>query len=151
MRLSTSDGSSFELAITGYAYPQSPGRRYSEDWLDVCVAIDDLGRVWNRCSPRLLTDELPTLLNWITQVAAGDRSDPSIGFCEPNLRFELRQGIGGDEILIAILSQEFLPPWAYAKPWHSYELYFPAREVDFDVAINQLQLSILRFPVRPVR
>lgn len=124
MLLTSIDGASVELRISGYQFPGCKGTTrcdWDANWLNVGgnVAQAD-GKTWSFEDPALTTWEARALGTWLQGAAAGTVAVSPTGtggsgqllvFTEPNLAFSLESRIGDQVRVRAHFSLESLPPW----------------------------------------
>ncbi len=117
------NGDEFGLRVVGYQFPGSAAAEYDSNWLTVEVVARVGGRSWTVRDPCLLTWELAWLHEWIMGVAVGRPSHVEVSFLEPNLRLELRDGLGGSTVFRVYFELELRPPWAPADGAGMDDLY----------------------------
>jgi hypothetical protein len=122
--LTSIDGASVELRISGYQFPGYEGTTrhdWDANWLNVRgnVAQAD-GKTWSFEDPSLTTWEARALGTWLQGAAAGTvpvsptgtgEPEQLLVFTEPNLAFSLESRIGDQVRVRAHFSLEALPPW----------------------------------------
>ncbi len=92
MRLLADDGTSLELNVVGYQFPQLVGVPYDSNWLIIAGHVALGGREWKFRDPCLLTNEVLALAEWF-EARSKASNDDEFGFIEPNLSFKWRQGV----------------------------------------------------------
>lgn len=117
MRLSDAAGSVFELAVTGYQFPDSTFRPVKYSWHMVKGAVSFEGESWDFHWQALACDETPMVSAWLRGAAdwidagGAQRGAPMpspLTFTEPNLAFRLACNRVPDRIDLEIqLRQEF--------------------------------------------
>jgi hypothetical protein len=143
MRLVSEDGSTIEIAISGYQYPDSAGG-WDGNWLLVAGEVRRPDLEWRFCDPCLTTWELQGLIAWRDGIAGGRLMEP-LGFTEPNLRFRHRRA---PEAGICIgLSNEAVPPWLEGGR-QAIELWCPTRDNDPTALAASLKEALAQYPVR---
>jgi hypothetical protein len=120
--LTSSDGASIDLRISGYQFPdrEATGKRdWDANWLNVRGNITQAdGKSWTFEDPSMTTWEAQALGAWLQGTAAGAVSASPAGtdeqllaFTEPNLAFGVESRTG-DQVSIRVhFSLEALPPW----------------------------------------
>jgi hypothetical protein len=139
MRFSRYDGSSFQLAIVGYEFPDLEGAPYDSNWLIISGRGEADRGVWQFRVPCLLTAEVTDLTDWFEARANEAGLDSEIGFIEPNLNFTWR-----DRALRIELAAESRPPWALA----SFYLSFSPSSSELASAVRSLRDGLREYPER---
>lgn len=155
MRLLGAGGSSLELSILGYQFPDLSGSRvlfdHDANWLAVLGQASDGERAWTFRDPCLLTTEARDLVVWLHAVADGRPTDDAIYFMEPNLEFRLVSPPGAQLVMRVIFRLESRPPWAAditEEDWDSAWLDFDMSSADLRAAANELGSELARYPER---
>jgi hypothetical protein len=71
MRLTSSDGTNFNLTIVGYQFPHLAAEPYDSNWLKIQIDVDGAQGRWRTADPALLTYEVAELADWLVRVASG--------------------------------------------------------------------------------
>jgi hypothetical protein len=144
MRFLANRGSSLELSIVGYEFPELEGVPYDSNWLVIAGDAELDGRAWKFREPCLLTDEASALADWLEARSKDARKDSEISFIEPNLYFKWGQGA-----LQVDLALECRPPWA---PWDKVEefCFSPSSDELMSAALS-LREDLRKYPIRPER
>jgi hypothetical protein len=162
--LTSVDGASVELRISGYQFPGCEGttrRDWDANWLHVRgnVAQAD-GKTWSFEDPSLTTWEARALGTWLQGAAAGTAAvspfttgEPGqlLAFTEPNLAFSLESRIGDRVQVRAHFSLEALPPWLRGQ--HEPEIFDYFVPVDLSAeeladAAGTWTCDLARYPER---
>ena len=147
MRLDDGQGTTLELAIDGYQFPES-GEYWDANWLVVRGEVEHPRGSWRFRDPCLTTFELEQLAAWFDRVAAGE-ADPDSGyFTEPNLHFEY--ATTPHPAIDVKLAYESAPPWLTEREerFDGAVVTFPVRFNDPGVASRSLRALVDRYPVR---
>lgn len=106
-------GSTVELTIQGYQFPDASSRSRSFDhdanWLEIHGVIDIDGVGWSFEDPCLLTVEAQELGRWLRDAARGG-SLKDLWFLEPNLVFGLDDKTAECVTVRVTFSHESAPP-----------------------------------------
>jgi len=175
MRLSSVDGSGFELRIAGYEFPDlltkgyeypkfrelaegsklelqieddglpNPLAAFDANWLVIEGVVQHQQGDWTFRDPCLLADEVARLADWLEAAASGIEKESSCGFIEPNLFFDL-VGVEGKRRLRVSFSAEARPAWA--KPGEEVSVDFPLAGLDLASAVAALREQIRQYPQR---
>ena len=143
MRLLSGDGTSLELTVVGYQFPQLVGVPYDSNWLIIAGHVTLDGREWKFRDPCLLTNELLALADWFQTRSKAPNDNSEIGFIEPNLSFDWRQGV-----LQISLDLESRPSWARDDA-EEFHLRFSPTPDEFASAASSLRADLLKYPIRP--
>jgi hypothetical protein len=135
--LTSTDGASVELRISGYQFPGYQGttrRDWDANWLIVHGDVNQAdGKAWSFEDPSLTTWEAQALGTWLQGAAAGtvpvspsgaDEPDHLLVFTEPDLAFSLESRIGDQARVRAHFSLEALPPWLRGQDQSGIFEYF---------------------------
>ncbi|MCI0155107.1 hypothetical protein KNO15_00120 [Leifsonia shinshuensis] len=143
-----SGGSSVELSIEGYEFPERlpSGGLFDHDanWLLVRGALQVSGVHWSFVDPCLLTVEAQSLLNWLHEVAGGG-SPEALCFLEPNLAFDLDGSTAEGVALRVSFSHESAAPRALEAPRH---IILNAALSDVARAADEWASELVAYPVR---
>lgn len=147
MKLVGRDGTSLELSVGGYQFPEIADDRWDSNWLMVSGRIRHPHGSWTFTDACLTTFELERLASWLDDVAVG-RPDPDSGdFTEPNLHFYYRQE--PEPTIEVRLAYESAPPWLVGEPpLEGVTIEFPVAMNDPRGAAAEVRSFIHRFPVR---
>ena len=115
MQLKGVAGDAFSLKIAGYQFPEITDDVHDSNWLLVDVAVTVGGRTRQARQPCLDTHELAELIAWAEALSAGEETDDELYFCEPNLRFDLRERAGDRVRLRVSFDMENRPKKASAS------------------------------------
>jgi hypothetical protein len=151
MKLFNAAGSALTLTIVGYQFPRETPERYDANWLMVRVSAARAGRAWTFTDPCLLTWEVASLAQWLTEVQSGRSPQPAdCSFTEPLLRFQLAAAPNGQPTLRVLFELEGRPPWAYSDSFGGEDvvLDFPLAGIDLHAASASLRAQLQRYPVR---
>lgn len=115
MILSGSDGSTFEMSIDGYQFPDAQDPQWRFSWYMISGRAATAEEQWAFRWQALTCDEAPTISTWLRLAAQWgdafvDLPPRPLSFTEPNLRFTT---VARRAPLVAIdvaLAHEFLPP-----------------------------------------
>ncbi len=147
MRLD-SDGTSFELRVLGYEFPEGG---VSANWLAVEVAVEGPIGSWAARHASLESGDLLWLADWLSALADGAPADREVAFEEPTLEFELLDRSGESVTLRIWLELELRPPWAPSPMTGMRDVWIDVR-VSHDAireAASSLERDFRRFPTRP--
>ena len=144
MHLLGSDGSSLELSVVGYQFPELEAVPYDLNWLVIAGRASLGGREWKFQEPCLLTYEAAALADWLEARSKDASNDGEIGFIEPNLCFKWSQGA-----LQINLDLECLPSWALHDKVEEFYLRFSPSSDELASAASSLREDLLKYPVRP--
>jgi hypothetical protein len=71
MLLRGSDGTEFEIKVTGYQFPHLEHEDYDSDLLNIAIRARLAQRVWTTTDPSLPTWEVASLAQWFESIAEG--------------------------------------------------------------------------------
>jgi len=137
----------------GYQFPEPtrediPPNRYDPNWLQVTIHATHANGSWSATQPCLLTWEFDKLIQWLSQIAAGQTVDTPLRFTEPNLGFVL----AGENarILRVFIGHELLPDWHAAQfgKTSRLSLDFEFTPEDLATSINLLRAELEQYPAR---
>ncbi len=151
MRLIHPNGCHFGLEIVGYQFPELANTDYDSNWLEIAIDVAHTRGRWNAVDPALLTYEVESLAEWLSDIAAGRRDNRSQWFLEPCLSFQVPDDPGRDEELVVEFSHEFQPPWASGDLDEPHTLAFPLQELDLSAASMSLREQLAVYPQRTER
>jgi len=143
MRLLADDGTSLELNVVGYQFPQLVGVPYDSNWLIIAGHVALGGREWKFRDPCLLTNEVLALAEWF-EARSKASNDDEFGFIEPNLSFKWRQGV-----LQVHLDLESRPSWASEDNTEEFYLRFSPSLDELTSAASSLRADLIKYPIRP--
>jgi hypothetical protein len=143
MRLFADHGTSLELTVVGYEFPQLVGVPYDSNWLIVAGHVALHGREWRFRDPCLLTNEVMALADWFEARSKSPNDDGEIGFIEPNLHFKWSQGV-----LQVNLDLESRPSWAPEDNSAEFYLRFSPFPDELASAASSLRADLLQYPIR---
>ena len=166
MLLTSRDGASVQLEISGYQFPEREAdgpRDWDANWLNVrgIVVLAD-GTSWSFEDPCLTTWDAVELRGWLRDVAAGkvtpsllddnDEGRQMLVFLEPNVGFSVESRTG-DQVRIRVhFSLESLPPWlqnAESGPeLHEYYVPFDVLAADLVTAAEIWLRDAAGYPER---
>jgi hypothetical protein len=149
MRLTSADGTNFNLTIAGYQYPHLAAEPYDSNWLDISVEIDGAQGRWRSTDPALLTYEVAELADWLETIASGS-SQPACTFFEPCLAFQLIERSANQAIVAIALDYGFRPPWI-AHHEGGLTITFTLSDADLRAAAADLRAQLERYPQRAER
>jgi hypothetical protein len=152
MLFTNDEGSSFEMNIRGYQFPEVEDDKYDSNWLIVKINVNHPKGHWVSQYPCLLTWEVEDLAEWLSEIAYGRPAKSVLNFIEPNLEFYLEND-KYTQILRVYFETEFRPDWA---PWdegimQDLWLDFPLVKLDLDAAVQSLHNQRLKYPPRAVQ
>ena len=139
------EGSSFELEIVSYQFPQISKDRWDSNWLIIAGRVRLGARDWEFRDPCLTTFEVADLADWLDACVAGQPEFAYCAFTEPSLEFELV-----DESTIRLeLAIEAAPPWAEHDEVldGGYGVNIPVGPA-IQEAANNLRKQLQQFPER---
>ncbi len=108
MRLADNRGSSFELALDGYQFPDAHGT-LDPNWLLIRIHVQSGQEEWTATAPALLTIEVSALVDWLNELGNARPADREVDFTEPNLSFELVERTDEDVRMRIWFELEFRP------------------------------------------
>jgi hypothetical protein len=148
MRLLGSAGQALELRVVGYEFPDNHTGLYDSNWLVIEGHAEHPGGNWVFRDPCLLTYEASHLADWLEAVAVGREGQPSAGFIEPNLSFNVVSSTG-ERVLRVSFALEAHPPWSP----RSSEAFidFPIADLDLARAAMEWREQLRQFPQRAER
>ena len=149
MKLVSSTGSSFELRVIGYQFPNIENERCDSNWLIIEVSVVHPDGSWTARDPSLLTSEAMRLADWLIDVASGTNQKDYCSFIEPNL--ELRVANNGASLRV-YFDLELRPGWAASDVAGNENLWvqFQLSEIDAAAAADELRQQLSAFPERAV-
>ena len=149
MRLTSDDGSLFEMSVGSYQFPDIQNEPYDSNWLLIRIHVVHPRGEWTTVDPCLLTDELEDLANWFGAIAEGKAADVEQNFTEPNLMFRLRETPEGRSLRV-YFELESRPSWAESRvsPEEDLFLDFPLGELDLARAAEELRGELALYPER---
>src|SRR4051812_30170466 len=116
-----SGGSSVELTIEGYQFPElvsvADPLDHDPTWLRVRGTFGVNGVEWSFVDPCLMTVEAQELLDWLREVAEGG-SPEELRFTEPNVAFALDESNPEGAALRLMFSNESAPEETSETPAH---------------------------------
>ncbi|MFL5734648.1 MAG: hypothetical protein ACJ78Q_15915 [Chloroflexia bacterium] len=150
MDISRGDGSSLQLKIAGYQFPEVANNEWDSNWLMTHLAVTLPQGSWSVTDPFLLTYEVGHLADWFDAIAAHEQTENEIGFIEPNLWFEVTNPTGGESCLRVHFGLECLPPWAVRSGRGAQDVFadFPLSEIDLHAAAESLRSQLNLYPQR---
>ena len=147
MRLKGEDGTSFELKIEGYQFPEIQDDRWDSNWLVVSGRVAHPRGNWSFRHACLTTFELEQLARWFDTVAVGKPKSAEGYFTEPNLEFRYVKGPAAVDVR---LGHECAPPRLASRDarLEGVVLRFPLTQNDPKEAARSLREYIKKFPPR---
>ena len=147
MRLASSTGSSLDLRVIGYQFPEIDNKRYDSNWLIIEVSVVHPDGNWTARDPSLLTFEAAHLVDWLTDILSGTNQTEYCSFIEPNLSFRVTDG---GTTLRVYFDLEIRPHWAASDVADNEDLWvqFPLSEIDINAAADELRQQLSAFPQR---
>jgi hypothetical protein len=155
MRLTSTDGSFFEMEALGYEFENvgpSAVRDIDLNWLNFRIhARNDSGE-WTAEFPVAKTDELIGFAGWLEERSSGKACYGLYGFMEPVLWFEARRATGRRITLFVNINGELRPEWnpriegCANKP---ITLEFTVGFPEILTAAKAVREMTKRFPERP--
>lgn len=149
MRLTSSDGTNFNLTIAGYQFPHLATEPYDSNWLDITIEVDGAQGRWSHTDPALLTYEAAKLAAWLESIPSGS-SQPACTFFEPCLVFKLIEESVNHARISITLKHEFLPPWV-PQDEGSMTIIFALSDANLRAAAADLRAQLARYPQRTER
>jgi hypothetical protein len=153
MLLKSLDGSEFALELVNYQFPDKWFDEWDSNWLIISIRVKTPLGSWNTIDACLVTWEVAELSRWLKKLASEPIAKSSLGFTEPNLRFELVDKTNTCITIRVYFEQEARPPWSSSKK--TFEFEEAADWVDLKVtpgeleeAAIDLQSQLHRFPFR---
>ena len=153
MILKSTGGSSLEMTLVGYQFPDLETKEYDSNWLLIKIdAVHSKGQ-WTSVDPSLLTYEVQRLADWLAAIARGQKVDDTEEFMEPNLSFRLANLDTGARTLRVYFELESRPPWAKSDTANENDFWleFPLGDLDLEAAARQLRDELRRYPQRAAR
>ncbi len=149
MRLRSPNGSSFEMSVEGYQFPDIQNEPYDSNWRLIRIRVAHFRGEWTTVDPCLLTDEVEDLANWFDAIAQGKGVEKEQNFTEPNLMFRLRETPEGRSLRV-YFELESRPSWAESRvsPEEDLFLEFPLADLDLARAAEELRGELARYPQR---
>ena len=150
MKLSGSDGQSFELTILGYQFPNMNTEDFDSNWLIIQLDVHHPKGHWRSRDPCLLTYEVERLANFLEQVSRNEKVDAEEHFIEPNLKFRLLTPGSKDEKMRIYFELECRPSWAPSDTVGMEDLWveFPVLEINLELAAQSLRDQLSIYPQR---
>lgn len=152
MKLRSSDGSEFEMAIAGHQFPVIETADEDANWLLIRTTVAHPRGRWTSQDPSLLTWEIQRLADWLEEVARGESVESEQDFIEPNLSFCLH-GDSERRVLRVYFELESRPPWAGYSTAGQRDVWveFPLAEINLAAAARSLREQLSRYPQRGPR
>jgi len=149
MKLSGNNGTSFELSVMGYQFPELANEDYDSNWLLISISVSHPKGSWTATDPSLLTYELRELGHWIQSIHDNPNDSKELSFIEPNLSFRYLTS-KTDRILRIYFELELRPAWAPADGAGMEDLWIdiPFDRVEFSNAAKMIAEACKRFPQR---
>ncbi len=139
MRFLGNHGSSLELSVVGYQFPELEGVPWDSNWLVIAGRAELDGRQWKFRDSCLLTGEASDLADWLEARSKDTSEDSEIDFLEPYLYFRWSQG--------ALLVR--LGPWTSGDKVE-YLRFSPSSD-ELMSAASSLREDLRKYPYRPER
>ena len=149
MKITKSDGSFFKLNIVGYEFPANEHDYWDANWLVLRIRAYSRGRTWLVKNPCLTTFEVERLISWLKNISSNTINGDSPDFLEPVINFQLSVDQKGDKCL----KVKCLHP-TRRKIMNRVKhlvIRFPAKRINFEALIADLQGQLDRFPQRVFR
>lgn len=149
MKLVGDKGTSLELSLEGYQFPDIGSGGWDANWLIVRGEVEHPRGSWVFRDPSLTTFEVKALASWFSGVASGEASS-TLSFTEPNLEFRLL--VGAEASVAVRLGYESAPPWLTRQEPRSQgiTLVFPKARNDFQVAAQAVLDQLAMYPPRGI-
>lgn len=150
MHLRGSDGTSVEIEIAGYQFPEAVEEEYDSNWLMVRLSASLPQGSWTVTDPFLLTYEVARLADWLDTVAQGSETTSEIGFIEPSVWFQVVRPTTGQDCLRIYFDLECRPPWAYKREADSNDVFaeFALSDINLRQAAESLRAQLSVYPQR---
>jgi hypothetical protein len=150
MRLGSPDGSSVELRILGYEFPDVKAEEYDSNWLLIEIDVTHPKGHWVSRDPCLLTYEVARLADWLADISRGKDVNAIQRFIEPNLEFRLISPNPAQRFLRIYFELECRPDWAPGKQGLMRDLWldFRVSELNLKEAIKSLRQQLAEYPQR---
>jgi len=152
MKLESKDGTSFELRVERYQFPDEdlePNDYNPADdfdparWLIITISVSNRAGAWQATGPNMTTSEMESLATWLDSVRIGQAGSPGICFIERDMEFAVNEDC---TVLQIYLCGVFRPSWARGM----VVLEFPVRELDLTAAASSLREQLGTFPGMPL-
>jgi len=111
MKLIGKNGSSIELSVVGYQFPELENEEYDSNWLNVHISVTHPKGSWASSDPSLLTYELRELGLWLEAISEKPNEPSELSFVEPNLSLRYLTSEPG-RVLRVYFELESRPNWA---------------------------------------
>lgn len=150
MYIRGSDGTSFQLEIVGYQYPELIDVEHDSNWLCMSMSAILPKGSWSVIDPFLLTYEVAKLADWLDAIATHSETQDEMGFVEPNISFEVVRRVTGQSCLRVYFRAECKPPWAGANETGGTDIIaeFALAEIDLRLAAESLRAQLSIYPQR---
>jgi hypothetical protein len=148
MKLRTESGTSFELVVLRYEFPDVTEDRWDSNWLVVSGKVTTDGQSWRFTDPCVTTFELSELADWLDNLA-GTAAEPSdCAFTEPNLTFSYSPA--PIPRIVVRFAHESAPPWLNEGDARlaGMTIDFPLAALDVAAVAQDLRNILLEYPIR---
>ena len=155
MKLESKDGSSFEMTIVGYEFPNTSAGD-GANWLLIEYSITDTRHTWTSTDPCIQTLDVAKLadwleerssgrkhVHWLDKVSSGREYLEEFDFTDPVIRFLCRQNESNQDVLRILVDQ------IYTNATIVFQLDFLFLEIDLKGAAESLRKQLEKFPKRP--
>jgi len=156
MLITALDGSTFELTIADYQFPEmTPSHikyRWDPNWLVIHAEAKASHERWNYhlqfTLPNMTTVEAEEFCTWLTGLADQQDVEPYFEFIEPELKFKVTQttlkGITLQVKFVISAARSVVQ----TKNWQHFDLTFVIQRDDLKLAAQQWCEEIKHFPRR---
>ncbi|MBL8076992.1 MAG: hypothetical protein JNM55_03445 [Anaerolineales bacterium] len=145
MKLKSSNGSSFQLKIIGYEFPDIKDDYDDSNWLMIQIDVTSNENAWHANFPALTTFEVEELANWLSSIDSIKDDPGRRGFIELCLDFQFSTRTDGQQFLNVFCMNEMSPN---GQPGNIFETKFPVSEINLSQAAKDLRLELQKFPQR---
>jgi hypothetical protein len=152
MRLNSFDGSSLELKILGYEFPDIATEDYDSNWLIIEINVTHPKEQWSSRAPCLLTYEVARLADWLENIAHGEETSSTQSFVEPHLKFQLVDPESSKSLLIFFdmeAKSDLMP--SNQEPVEDLWIKFQILDLNLEAAAKSLRQQLVKYPQRAAK
>src|SRR5688500_1987016 len=146
MKLTSIDGSTFELTIVGYEFPDNlptDNNDYDANWL-ILIAEAFHPQRWQTSGPFMTTWEAKKLRDWLVEVASGKTDEAKLRFTESEIRFTVLENL--DDVTTLQITYKYVD--VQRRDVEQINSTFRITRENLEQAVKAWTLEIASFPIR---